>query len=481
MVFSEVFHQKGGFDVVIANPPYLGVKGHSDIFKPIKKGKLGKFYSGRGELFYFFFHLSLNIGRNYSTIAFITTNYYPNATYGGLLRKDFKDRAKIVSLINFNELRIFESALGQHNMITILKKSNDDGILAQNLITKNEGIANSNVLLNILYGKDHETSYYTVAQSDIYEGDEHYIRLSGTSGEKNKINRILNKISNNPLIGDICFVRQGLRTGIDKTTKSHRNNYGFDGDIGVGVFVVSEKELSNMNLNISEKHIPKKFYKNSNIAQYYTTKTTEYYVLYLNKTYNERNLKMEFPNIYAHLYKFKDLIIRIRNRNNERLENWTNLDRPREQIIFTSNKIVAPQRSYVNTFGYNEGDWYTSADVYYIIQNNKEYSLKYVLSLLNSKLYYLWLYKRGKRKGEMLELYQRPLSEIPIKKISIEEQEQFVSLVDKILSLIQSDDYLESPQKQAKVKTLEREIDRMVYKLYELTEEELQIVEGAAK
>ena len=306
--FSDVFRQKGGFDVVIANPPYVGVKGHSDIFEPIKKGKLGKFYSGRGELFYFFFHLSLNIGRNDSTIAFITTNYYPTATYGGLLRKDFKDRAKIVSLINFNELRIFESALGQHNMVTILKKSNNDGILAKNLITKKEGIANSNVLLKILYGKDHETIYYTVTQSDIYDGDEYYIRLSGTSGEKNKINRILNKLSNIPLLGDICFVRQGLRTGIDKTTKSHRNNYGFDGDIGVGVFVVSERELSNMNLNISEKYIPRKFYKNSNIAQYYTTKTTEHYVLYLNKTYNERNLKREFPNIYAHLYKFKDLM-----------------------------------------------------------------------------------------------------------------------------------------------------------------------------
>jgi type I restriction-modification system DNA methylase subunit len=41
--FSEVFHGKGGFDVVIANPPYIGEKGHKETFREIKLGPLGKF------------------------------------------------------------------------------------------------------------------------------------------------------------------------------------------------------------------------------------------------------------------------------------------------------------------------------------------------------------------------------------------------------------------------------------------------------
>ena len=80
--------------------------------------------------------------------------------------------------------------------------------------------------------------------------------------------------------------------------------------------------------------------------------------------------------------------------------------------IFTSPKIVCPQRSKVNTFGYNECDWYASADVYYITNPHKDYNIKYILGLLNSKLYYVWLYHKGKRKGETLELYQKPLSKI---------------------------------------------------------------------
>ena len=49
--------------------------------------------------------------------------------------------------------------------------------------------------------------------------------------------------------------------------------------------------------------------------------------------------------------------------------------------------------------------------------------------------------------------------------------------LNKILSLTQSEDYLENPQKQAKVKEYERQIDQLVYKLYNLTEEEIKIIE----
>jgi len=52
-----------------------------------------------------------------------------------------------------------------------------------------------------------------------------------------------------------------------------------------------------------------------------------------------------------------------------------------------------------------------------------------------------------------------------------------VIILDQFLSLTQSDDYLQNSQKQAKVKEYERQIDQLVYKLYELTEDEIRIVE----
>lgn len=141
------------------------------------------------------------------------------------------------------------------------------------------------------------------------------------------------------------------------------------------------------------------------------------------------------------------------------------------RVNMEKEKIVAPQRSNTNTFGYNECEWYASADVYFITPLDKDFKLKYILALLNSKLYYFWLYHKGKRKGENLELTQTPLSEIPIKDISLKEQRVFVDLVDKIFKA-----KAENPT--AKISNLEKEIDELVYGLYDLSEEEKKIIKG---
>ena len=162
-----------------------------------------------------------------------------------------------------------------------------------------------------------------------------------------------------------------------------------------------------------------------------------------------------------------------------RLGKWWVIFAARDEKTFSGPKIICPQRSYENTFAYNELEWFASADVYFITQKDNSINLKYVLALLNSKLYYLWLYHRGKRKGEMLEIFYTPLSEVPIKKISTNEQGPFISLVDKIQSITKDEDYLLNCTKQAKVRQYERQIDQMVYKLYGLTKEEIAIVENS--
>lgn len=96
--------------------------------------------------------------------------------------------------------------------------------------------------------------------------------------------------------------------------------------------------------------------------------------------------------------------------------------------------------------------------------------MKYILALLNSKLYYIWLYNKGKRKGETLELYQKPLSEIPIKKVSSDIQNSIVKIVDEIIVLKKS-----NPNHDTS--SLERQIDAIVYNIYGLTEEEIRVVE----
>lgn len=467
-----MFGVEKGFDIVIANPPYIGEKGHKDIFAPVKKSVLKQFYLGKMDFFYFFFHLALNLLKDNGICAFITENYYITATGGRLLREDFKVRASILNLINFNELKIFKSALGQHNMITLLRKSDNKDVLCDIADVHRKGFLTSSIFDSIVSKKDNQVFYCSALQKDLYEEDECYIRMC-TKDVHNPLSNLLNKIQKeNEKLGAICNVNQGIVSGADSISNKHITKYNIKAQKGDGIFVLDSNNIRDYEVIIriqsnQGKELLVPFFKNSDISSFHTNNFCNKYILYLDK---QKTDIAHYNTINYHIQYFKKII-------DVSSVNSPYLHRPRKQDIFISPKIVVPQRSPENTFGYNETEWYASADVYFITETKTGYNLKYILALLNSKLYYVWLYNKGKRKGDSLELYQKPLSEIPIKKAEEETQQQFVAIVDKILAITQTDDYLSNQDKQNRVKAYQNEIDQLVYKLYGLTEEEIKIVE----
>lgn len=471
--FSEVFHEKGGFDVVMGNPPYVGERGNKSFFREIAQSIKGKkYYHRKMDLFYFFFHLALDMSKNNGCTAFITTNYFVTADGAKGLRADFKARSSILKLINFNEVNIFDSAPGQHNMITIFKKTRNDDVVCESCVTRRSGWADSTALQNIMNGNDDETDYWLVSQSNLFEGENSYIRPSGNNKDSSDpIQTVLQKLqSDSQPLGIICKVNQGILTGVDKVKDSHVHDFPKSQfQKGDGVYVLSAKERLDLKDN---SNIFKPWFKNSDIHKYFTNNAPEEYVIYATRDLDINKTST----LYRHFLKF-ETAIKARNQDRGEMQaamklgKWWVIFAARKNVDFEGQKIVAPQRSYINTFGFNETSWYASADVYYITRKQKNISLKYILALLNSKLYYIWLYHRGKRKGQMLELYQKPLSEIPIKKISDDEQKPFIKLVDRILAA-------KAKNPQADTNKLEEEIDELVYQLYGLTEEEKNIVKG---
>ena len=419
-----------GFDIVIANPPYVGVKGNKTTFDLIKKSKLNKYFKGRAELFYFFMHKAIELGKENCINTFITTNYFITSTDGNLLRQNLKEETSIISLLNFNEVKIFATALGQHNMITIFKKGIDNEAKAKTFITKAKGFLSDSKLNDILNFRDDDTDYYELNQNDIFEGKEHYIRTVIDSNGSNIMSKIFNSIKKGVLLEDLCHVRQGMRTGIDRVSDSHINKIDSSLVKGDGVFILSKEEIEKLKIDKNDTLV-KPLFKNSDINKYFSNTTENQYLLYIDNSIELEDLKSNHLPIYNHLSKYKKTISTIRDKNNENNDDWFRLDRPREKWLFEGEKIVAPQRSRSNKFAYNDISWYASADVYFIKQKSKDVSLKYILALLNSKLYYYWLLNKGKRKGDMLELYQKPLSEIPIV-----ESKEFTKHIETIIDYI---------------------------------------------
>lgn len=390
------------FDAVICNPPYVGEKGHKEMFREIRSSGLRDYYQGKMDLFYFFFHIAINHVDKGGIITFITTNYFPTALGARNLRNDIKNRTTVLEIINFNELRIFESALGQHNMVTILEKGTREVDAVFNMVTQT-GLIKHQDLDPILHKSPDQAGIFTYSQKSIFDGPEAYIRFPNS-----EVDSILEKMANvDQRLIDICNVNQGVITGADRFSKRHYEMYpGIKAEVGAGIFRVQEGDWADIAISTNAKP----FFKNSAIRRWKSDSEPSSYLLYL---YQER--KPTKPEL-KYLQTFKE-ILQGRGGVVSGDYEWWSIHRPRRTEIFEGPKIVCPQRSGLNTFAFNEQPWYGSADVYYITAKNDDFDLKPVLSLLNSKLYYCWFYNRGKRKGEALELFQIPLSELPIPKL----------------------------------------------------------------
>lgn len=460
--YIEVFIENNGFDIVIGNPPYVGEKGNKEIFEEIAKTDFGKKYKqGKMDLFYYFFHKGIDLLNTSGELKFITTNYYITATGGNKLRADFKERTNIRKLINFNEYKIFKNALGQHNLITELSKMKLS--FANVINVKLKGDISDNNINEILYSniQNENIERYKISYNELFDGENNYIRMS-----KNKDSKVLSKIEGNEYLEKFCYIHQGLKSNSDKVTDAHLRKYKLSNNIekGDGIFILNQSEIALLNLTSEEKRFVKPLYKNSDIRRYKTSTETEEFVLYISK---ENYIKDEDIHLKQHFEQYKEIL-----QNRAEVEpNGTiklySLTRPREQFMYETPKIVAPYKSKGNVFGYNECDWYASGDVYYINlkpEYKENVSLKYILAVLNSKLYYMWFFYKGKRKGYLFELYQKPLSETPILIPEKNIQLEIEKYVDMILNDTNVDD-------------AEEKINEIVYSIYNITDEEIEDIE----
>ena len=137
-------------------------------------------------------------------------------------------------------------------------------------------------------------------------------------------------------------------------------------------------------------------------------------------------------------------------------------------------KLVWTRLSSINSFAISVNGEFTVDSSSFAVGNN----IEYLLAILNSKVI-LFYFKLGAviwgKNG--IKWFGRYFDNIPIPDVSTEDQSSIVERVNKILLITRSDDYFDDTVKQTHVKEFEKQIDQLVYKLYDLTLEEIAIVE----
>ena len=146
---------------------------------------------------------------------------------------------------------------------------------------------------------------------------------------------------------------------------------------------------------------------------------------------------------------------------------------PRSASIFEQPKILIREAGSKITATYDENNYYIMSSLYNAILIDNDYSLKYLLALINSTLFQYLMYKLTfeKTEGAFTKAKIFHYYELPVKIQTRSEQQPIIILVDRILEAKKLDP-------QSDTSALEAEINRLVYALYGLTEDEIKIVEG---
>ena len=516
--FPEIF-ANGGFDIVVGNPPYVKEDIGKNAFNGLHQHLC---YQGKMDLWYFFGWLALTISKKESAyISFIAPNNWITNDGASKFRNKINDCATIFEYIDFNNFMIFEEAQIQ-TMIYIMKNDNklEKYKFKYSKILNNK-IAKEEIMHFLQKLENNNFEYFDVDINRVDYKD----KLFNFNSEKNR--NVLNKIKANAnfyLKKEEIF--SGIDIGQDFINAKSLEILGDDFKIGDGIFNLSEEEYNSYNFFNNEKEIIKPFYTTKEVNRYYFNKKNKYWVIYTTSKFKNPQEIIDYPNIKKHLDKFSKVI----TSDNKPY----GLHRARNEEIFKGEKILSIRKHERPAFSYVTLDTYVNR-TFNIIKTDRV-NLKYLLVLLNSKLTKFWLKEKGKMQGDIFQVGITPITSIPLIIVS-KDQEAFISLSEKMLSLNRElqdlsqkfqrmllrkfdleklstklqewylldfsdfikelkrlkiklslsqeseweEYFLEEKSKaiavDSEIKNTDKEIDSMVYRLYDLTDEEIKIIE----
>lgn len=419
--FADVF-EKGGFDIVIGNPPYVNVEGISVEDKKIYKDTFTCFEK-RADLFSLFLEMALT---KLASASAVVTYIIPSIIHSNLsykkLRNLFLDN-KWLSEVCYTGGKVFHAPTVDTTILRFCKRGN------KKIILKN--------------AVDFENQQVSSVPSDYFSLFQNLISISDQ-----KTNDLMGKLFNHdfPRLDENFSVFQGIVTG---------NNPAF-------IFDSEAEALSNG----IDKELLHPLCHGRDIERY-AVRSRERRILYVDSSINLST----YPNTEKWLLTFKEELDK-RNQGKSDIIAWNSLHRPRvkseldlkEKILVQNTRNEALKTRICAVL--DDKSVYGSQGVNFIIPNDVHASLCYLLGILDSTLInYLFAtrFLNLAIKAEYLKQLRIPIPSALILK-------QLESLVSKVLEL-------KKVNIEADTTSLEYQIDFLVYHLYGLTYDEVLIVD----
>ncbi|GAA6797475.1 class I SAM-dependent DNA methyltransferase [Helicobacter pylori] len=450
--FPEVLDDEGdflGFDCIIGNPPYIRQEQIREI-KPLLQKQYQDFYNSTADIYTYFFALSYHLLREKGFNAFITSNKYARAQYGAKLRELLLKKTTIVSYMELNALKVFESAAVDTSIMSFIKQDPP---------------------------KESSFNYYEPTPDDKNLKSAHSLSM-----RQNALSTESFIFANTSLL-DLRDKMEGIGTPLKDW--DIQINYGIKTGANEAFIIPTEKRDAILNACKTQEErkrtdaLIKPILRGKDIKRY----SYEWADLWLINTHNGYTSALKskippidiekYPALKAHLDAHWDTIATRSDQGDTpyHLRNCAYLeDFEKEKIVY--GEIVQEPRFYLDNGECGLGYFYAEATSFILTGEH----LRYLLGMLHSKLitFAFKTFYAGGGLGESGYRYKKAFIErLPIPQITEKNQE----LADKITD--GTEQILKTKEKDPKANTqkLEKEIDALVYRLYNLTDEEIKIIE----
>lgn len=458
--FPEVLDEKGkfvGFDVIIGNPPYIQLQKNGGVLADMYDTKITGFttFKRSGDIYCLFYEQAVKLLAKNGVVSFITSNKWMRAGYGENLRSFLTSSITPTNLIDLGA-DIFDSATVDTNILTFQKGKIKCNIVAIN-IQKNQ---RKNIVVSL-------KKYINLNAIDMIQPKNGAIWALMTQ-EQYDVKAKLVKLGK-PLNEWDVAINYGIKTGfndafiIDTTTKEQ----------------LCQEDPS------SEKLI-KPLLRGKDIVHY----GSEWDGLWLITTFPALKINIdEYPSIKNHLEGFgkkihqtgEKYIDEHGEKQKSRKKTFNKWFETQDQIAYSENfekqKIIYPNMTSKFPFMYDSESYYTNQKCFIITGNEK---LKYFVALFNSNLGKFWIKlstpELGNTRRELSKIF---FDKFPIAKITKKNETQVKRLEELAMQITEAkkQTHVELDDNSPTVTSMENEIDHIVYELYKLTPEEVEIIE----
>lgn len=450
--FPEILDDDGnfkGFDLIIGNPPYIRQEEIKELKNTLSKNY--KVYKGTADIYTYFYELGFNVLKENGILSFITSNKYTRAGYGEALREFLLKNTCILKYIDLNGIKVFDSATVDTSILSFEKikiKENTFKYLSLN----NELLKNYDFEISAI------KEFLNISQNSLSK-ESFAFNDESTNALKTKIEKL----------GTPLKEWYGLNI-----------NYGIKTGYNEAFIITTEKkdEILAKCKDEDEKErtakLIRKMLRGRDIKRY----SYEWAGLWVIGTFPSLKIDIEqYPALKQYLSQFLPRIEQSgekgcrKKTSNKWFETQDNIAYYEE---FEKEKIVWNPVSGEYLFSYIKEHIFFNNSLFMMTLD--VFSLKYILAFMNSNCY-KWLITLKTnliQTGSYAYGAKDKIERLPIPKINSKNEklaDELINSVDEILKAKEQD-------KNANTQELENKINSLVYKLYNLTEDEIKIIEG---